>query len=314
MMCAEPAKSRGVALITALLVVALATIAAVSMASRQQLDLRRTSNVLHGDQAYLYVWGVENWAGRILTRDAEEAGDTATDHLNEDWATILPPIQVEGGEVSGHIEDMQGRFNLNNLITDNKINETELKRFQRLLDALGIETNLANAVLDWMDSDLQPRFPDGAEEDEYLKFEPPYRNPNTPFVDVSELRLVKGMTPAVYTALAPYITALPKATSINVNTAPALVLRTLADGITETDAQSLVDARETEPFTKIDDFLQQDALAGRDIGNEGLSVTSEFFRVKAEAQIGQTRSRLTSLLVRDANGAITVLARSQGIL
>jgi general secretion pathway protein K len=308
MISGAPAQSRGVALITALLVVALASVAAVAMANRQQLDIRRAANILHGDQATLYARGVETWALQILTRDRK---DTQTDHPGEDWATILPPLAVEGGEVSGYIEDMQARFNLNNLTQGNTINEAELVRFRRLLETLDVEPNLANAVIDWIDPNLEPRFPNGAEEDEYLRFEPPYRNANRPLASVSELRLIKGVDGAIYERLAPYVAALPTAATINVNTAPVTVLRSLADGLTESDAESLVEARGEDGFASVEDFLKQDVLAGRTIEAEGLSVNSTYFRVHAETRVGRVGARLVSLVERPSDGPVRVIMRSR---
>ncbi len=115
---------RGVALVTALLVVALATVAAVAMASRQQLDVRRTANLLQGDQAYVYAQAVEDWARVVLKRDAE---DNQIDKLDDDWAQRLSPIVVPGGQVDGFIIDLQGRFNLNNLVKpDGQLSEPDL--------------------------------------------------------------------------------------------------------------------------------------------------------------------------------------------
>ena len=46
-------RQRGVALLTVMLVVALATTTAVAMASRQQVDIRRTENTLYQGQALM---------------------------------------------------------------------------------------------------------------------------------------------------------------------------------------------------------------------------------------------------------------------
>ena len=125
---------RGVALVTALLVVALATVAAVAMASRQQLDVRRTANLLQGDQAYVYAQAVEDWARVVLKRDAK---DNQIDKLDDDWAQRLSPIVVPGGQVDGFIIDLQGRFNLNNLVKpDGQLSEPDLKYFQNLRSGL----------------------------------------------------------------------------------------------------------------------------------------------------------------------------------
>ena len=53
---------RGVALVTALLVVSLATVAAAAMATRLHVDMRRTANLLHSEQAYAYAIAAESWA------------------------------------------------------------------------------------------------------------------------------------------------------------------------------------------------------------------------------------------------------------
>jgi hypothetical protein len=130
--CPASSRQRGVALITALLVVSLVTVIAVAMATRQHIDVRLTGNLVHGEQAYAYALAAESWARVILRRD-----DIQSDHdsLDEDWATALPPIAVEGGQVSGKIEDLQGRFNINNLVMpDGKVSEADVAYFRRLLE------------------------------------------------------------------------------------------------------------------------------------------------------------------------------------
>ena len=237
-------RQQGVALVTALLVVSLATVAAVAMATRLQVDMRRTGNLLHGEQAYAYAVAAESWAYVILRRDRKE---TKHDSLDEDWSTALPPIPVEGGFVSGRIEDLQGRFNVNNLVSaDGEARFGTLEYYKRLLDLLGLEAALATALLDWIDADINATFPDGAEDDEYLRADLPYRAANRPLVDISELRLVKGYTPEVLALLEPHVTALPAATLINVNTATPVVLQALHADLEEGDVEQLLEARDEE--------------------------------------------------------------------
>ena len=302
------AGQKGVALITALLVVAMATVAAVAMVERLDLDVRRSANLLHGEQAALYTRAVEDWARHILARDAR---DSKVDHAGEDWATILPAIAVDGGEVAGSIVDLQGRFNLNNLIVEGKPNEVEVVRFRRLLAALRIDAEITDALLDWLDPDLEPRFPEGAEEDEYLREEPAYRNANDYFATVSELRLVRGVTPEIYLALRPHVAALPRVTTINVNTATAPVLQSLAEGIGAADAEALIRDRGDDGYPTVADFLKHDALAGREVGEQGLSVSSGFFRVNSETHVGRIRSRMYSLIERTGESSVRVAMRSR---
>lgn len=306
-----PVRSKGVALITVLLVVALATIAAAAMATRQQLDMRRTGNVLDGDQAYLYALGAESWAVGILAKDQKE---NKTDSLNDKWATVLPPIPIEGGEISGAIEDVQGRFNLNNLLAQNgKPSQPDLEMFQRLLVEVGLEPNLAQAVLDWIDPDIDPHFPEGAEDDAYLKEQLPYRTANRPMASPTELLLVKGFTAEAYARLAPYVTALPMRTTINVNTASAPVLMALAKDISTSDAEALIEARGQKGFPDVGTFKAQGALAGRAINQASIGVTSQYFQLRAQVHVGQGRAQLSSLLERAQDGKIRAIMRSREI-
>jgi len=332
-------RQQGVALITALLVVSLATVAAVAMAERFQLDMRRSANLLNGEQAYAYAVAAEDWAYVILRRDRSESQH---DSLDEDWSTSLPPIPVEGGFVIGHIEDLQGRFNVNNLIlavsgsgagaksgagaavkaaaragakaktsaAPNVSSTTpDLDYYKRLLEALDLEPTLATALLDWLDGDIDVTLPDGAEDDEYLRADLPYRAANRPMVDISELRLVKGYTPEVLAKLEPYITALPVATTINVNTASPVVLQALHAELEPSDVEQLIEVREEEPFTDKAAFLAHNALAGLDLAI-GVDVKSDWFNVQTDVSVGRGRARLESRIVRTAD-KLQVVSRTR---
>ena len=210
-------KNKGVALVTALLVVSLAATAALTLSARQQFDIRRTANLINGDQAWLYAKGAEAWSMAILMRDLE---DNNTDSLQDTWAQTLPPIELPGGFMTGEIEDLHSRLNLNNLVQNKKSDPLTFSRFQRLLAVLELEPELAQAVVDWMDDNIDALTPDGAEDDYYLGLEYPYLAANRKLVSVSELRLIKGIDQKIYERLSPYVTALPERTAINVNTAP----------------------------------------------------------------------------------------------
>lgn len=313
---------RGVALITAMLVVALATVAAVAMVSRQQLDIRRTGNILGYDQASLYATGAEAWAGQILRRDQ----DYKVDHLGEDWATILPPMPIDGGELSGSIQDPQGRFNLNNLVKKEKntetgeetfvINRVELERFRRLLGVLELDPSLAEMVLDWIDADIDARFP-GAEDGAYMGKEVPYRTANRPLASASELLLVEGFTPEIFQRIEPFVTALPGGTTLNVNTIPEdkpELVMSLAEGIGRGDAESVLQARGKEGFPSVKEFLAHPAFAGR-VGQgqeQGLSVATNYFMVTTYVSLARMTLTTHSLVERSAEGNTRLIRRYQG--
>ncbi|HHO69317.1 MAG TPA: general secretion pathway protein GspK [Gammaproteobacteria bacterium] len=290
-------RQRGVALITAVLMVSLATVAAVAMATRQQLDLRRTGNLLHGEQAWAYVLGAESWARVILARDLSQ---NKTDSGQDDWATQVPAAFVEGGSVAGRVVDLQGRFNLNSLVDAQGLAvPAAIARFKRLLQVLDISETLANALVDWLDKNVDVTFPDGAEDNAYLLLNPPYRAANRPLGSVSELRLVQGFSAEVVDKLRPFVCALPTAAgAVNVNTAPAEVLRTLAANLSETDGEALLAAREQGVFDDVARFLALAPLAGKEVDTDSVSVASQWFRLVAEASVGQGYAALTSLFQR----------------
>lgn len=302
-------RQRGVALITAVLVTAVIAVTAVAMAAQQKLDVRRTANMIDGERAYVFALGVESWVQQVLLRDRRE---NQVDDLGEPWAQRLPAITVEGAVIGGHLDDLQGRFNLNNLVDKDKPSLPDVERFQRLLAAVGADPNLVNAIVDWIDADGETSFPDGAEDAEYLRATPAYRAANRPMASASELLLIRGVTADIYQKLAPLVTALPTRTAINVNTAPAAVLMCLALGVTEEDAKELIEARQKESFLNVQSFLQHPALAGRAVQIEGLSVSTDYFLLDAAAQWGRGRVRLYSVLYRGSNNHAQVVARGQG--
>lgn len=303
-------RQRGVAIITAIFYTVLASILAVSLVSTLQLEIRRTGNVIDNDRAYVFGLGVEAWVTQLLLRD-----DAKKDSLDEDWAIVLPPIVVEGGQIAGRIEDMQGRFNLNNLVIEGKRSEPDVQRFNRLLQVLGITAEITPAIVDWLDEDAEPSFPDGAEDDAYYSQPVPYRAANRLMASPSELRLIKGVTPEIFDLIEPYVTALPQRTALNVNTASAPLLATITDGMTLADGETLIELRDEESFPNVDQFLQQPVFQDKEgIQSEALSVTTEYFLVDAQTQYGERgKLRLFSLLQRKGGKVATVM-RAEGVL
>ncbi len=306
-------KQRGVALITALLVVALASIAAVAMLSAQNVAIHRTGNILASQQAWWYATGMEQWAVTLLDRDHQ---DGTVDSLDEQWARQVDFLPIENGYLKGHMVDLQGRFNLNSLAAPKP--EAAMQQFMRLLENIPDvdpvqAPALAQAVRDWIDADINPQIPDGAEDNYYLGLEPAYRTPNRLMDTPSELLAVRGFTPAIYRALAPYVATLPQAGSaINVNTAPAPVLMSLAPDLDPAQIASLVDARKDKPYASVQSFLAEPAFAGRSIKDNGLSVSSQYFLARGEVHVGDGRVILYSLLYRDNRGNTRVIEHSKG--
>ena len=294
-------------MITAMMITALAAIVAANLAWDNALDVRRTMMLLNRDQAIQVALGAESWVASILSQDA---ADSDTDHLGEIWASDLPGLPIDGGEVFGVIEDLQGRFNINNLIDQSgQVEEQSLEQFQRLLAALGLDPRFAGIAGDWMDSDMEASFPDGAEDSIYTSMLPPYRAANQLLTSVSELAAIEGMDKATFDLLAPHITALPGRTDINVNTATPAVLQALGEEITAGDVESLIAEREFDGFTDVPTAFS--SLVADDVLNN-LAETSNFFQLKVIVRIDTVRITLYSTLQRGATGNVTPIVRSFG--
>ena len=181
----------GIALLSAILITLTATAIIVSISHEEAFTIRKTSRILLMDRARLYALGLEDWAQIFLQKDRE---DTAIDHLGEDWAISIPGLPIEGGLLSGFIEDEQAKFNINNLL----VSEEWVNRFRRLCNNLDIDTTFISALLDWIDEDFEVRYPDGAEEHYDT-----YRVANRAMVDTSELLLVKHVTVEIFDSLKP---------------------------------------------------------------------------------------------------------------
>jgi general secretion pathway protein K len=267
----------GAAVLVAMLVVALAAMAASSFMFRSSVQWRRLENLVHLDQAHWVLRAAEQWGAAVLQDDARLS---SVDHLGEVWAMQLPPVEAEGYQVSGRMEEQDGRFNLNNLVAGGKVNEEQLLTFARLLRILHLPDDLGAVVADWLDEDDVPLNGDSVESAYYAALSPPYRAANHPMISVNELLGVKGFDRNVLAALRPYVTALPTGTTVNVNTAPPEVLAAVVEGLGLTEAYAMVAKRERIYYRNIQDF-QQALPSGLVSPENRISVSSQYFIVKA---------------------------------
>ena len=304
-------RQHGVALITAIVLVAIATVLAVHIGTRAALDLRRTAGIAALDQGWHVALGAEAWAAEVLRDDLE---DTETDHLAEAWAQPLPPLPIDGGDVRGVLEDMQGRFNLNNLVDkDREVDEASVARFERLLLMVGAQPRWARIMADWIDSDTIPQIPEGAEDGTYLSQNPPYRAANVLVTTTTEMMALPGMTRDEFERIRPYVAALPVGTRINLCTAKAPVLAALVEGGTDFGEAELLAANRREGCfpTRADLQATLDQSAWHEIA-ESVSETSDWFRALTAVRIGTSEFTLYSLIERNGASGIRTVLRSTG--
>jgi general secretion pathway protein K len=264
------AGERGAALLVALIVSAIAAGIAGNMLFRGELQVSGTRQLTRQVQAWQLGAGMEDWALAILQRDAEIT--PFWDGLDDPWATPLPPTPIPGGEISGQMTDLSGRFNLNSLFDplDGTENALAVRRFRRLVvEVLNLNPAIVDQVLDRMDTDSTVR-PVGLET-----------GPGTGFLrHESELRGLPALDEAALRTLLPLVAVLPPRAGININTAPAQVLMALAPGIDAALALQIAPTR-GRPWQAVAMFTDRALLEGIEIEPQGLDVRSSGFLARA---------------------------------
>jgi general secretion pathway protein K len=303
-----PGKQAGIAVLTAILVVAIATVLAVNLLWQASVNLRRTESLLLQDQARQWDIAGEDFAKHWLAEDSPARGGNQIDTLQDDWAKpVAFPLDV--GTIQGQLEDMQGRFNLNGLIDVSGQPVKEIvEQYRKLLTLLPLEppldpgtaNALVDATIDWIDFNQFPE-PEGAEDDRYTNRLPPYRAANYWFTSTSELLAIEGYTAEIVRALRPYVTALPPSSGsgqglrLNINTAPAIVLASLVDGVTADYMEPFLNQAYDDPS----DFTGDLATDGKQIPPQiALGVQSDWFLLTVTTSIGTVQSTMYSLLER----------------
>ena len=310
-------KHRGVALIMVLMAMALVVMLATGMVRQQNLQVFKAGHYLAQQQGYSIALGAEEFARRILIRDFEEDQENGVmvDSLDELWAMRAAILPLDNNGVAEvQIDDLGGRLNLNDLLTTaGDVDPLVRDRVDRLLQALDVTGVTVDALIDWIDADDQPVSAYGAEDGTYLMAEPSYRAANQPFVSVSELRLIEGMTEESYRLLQPHVTALPvTGVGINVNTATVPVLMSLHEGMTEASASAIVEKREDERFEDLRDFLALPEFSGMGLRAGGLALRTNFFDVVSRITYDNRVVNMVSRVFRDSEGEVRVVHRDSG--
>ena len=307
------ARQRGVALITAMLIFALLGSLALSLTWDNQLDMRRTMALLFYEEGVQAALGAESWVQGILRQDLE---DSDADHLGEIWAIEMPALPLVSdtiqGEVFGAVEDLQGRFNVNNLVDQNgDVDVESVEQFGRLLAALSLDPRFAGIAADWLDADREASFPDGAEDPIYTSMTPPYRTANQSLTNATELAALEGMDKASFDTLLPHIIALPGRTAVNVNTATAAVLQSLDENISSADVERLLAERQDGGFPDISSAFSP--LVTPEVLNQ-LEETTNYFRLKVVVRIATVRVTYFSIFHRAPGGDVIPILRSFGTI
>lgn len=291
---------RGVAAVTAILVVAVAASAATYMLAQQSATLSQTALVASRAQADLYGQAGLDWALGIL---AEDARTSTTDTLAEAWARPIAGLPVERAVVSGRIADAQARFNLNNVVKDGRRSDPDVQILRRLLASLQLDPELASAVVDWIDADSDPTGQGGAEDSYYLSQPRPGRAANRPMAQVEELHRVRGFDAKTVAALAPHVIAIAAArTPVNANTADATVLGAILPELPPEEIRALVASRNATPFKDKADLAARARKAAPAAIEADLDVKSSTFLVQVLVAQDDVQVAFEALVARSSGG------------
>lgn len=296
----QPDRQRGVAVITALLLTTLAITIVASLFWQQQVQVRSIENQRLQLQKQWILRGALDWAGLILREDQKHS---SVDNLDEPWAVPLAETRldqyIESGRtgtdiadasLSGGISDAQARYNLTNLCPNGIINPAEVAVFERLLYYAKLDPALAQATADVMAAALKK--PESAPANRQSSPQP------MKLAYLDDLLAVPGFTPEILDRLKDLVIFLPRATPVNVNTAPAEVLAAMIDTLSPADAATLVTSRNTASFRDLADFTSR--LPGQPLSASSgkASVTTNFFLVNGKVSMTRTGLEMQALLER----------------
>ena len=299
------------AMLVALIMVTLILLIMASISYQQQLDFKRSSQILISDQVILLALSGESWAKKILADD-----DQSVDSFEDNWADSIPVMPVEGGWLTGCILDLNARFNINNLATyktatlnDDLANSkaSQATVYLALLDLLALDStdDRVAVLVDWLDADDQLVIAGGAEDADYSIEVPARLAANRMLADISEIVAIKGYSARDLSLLRPHITALLGGTKINVNTASRQVLLAMAAGIID---DYIVDAiMDNRPFADMDDFYtlaadetgyMEVAELKKQLPDTLLDTKSNYFQLNARVSLVGTEIGLRSTFYR----------------
>ena len=295
---------RGAALLTAMLTVTLVATIASAALWQQWRQVEIESAERGRSQTAWMMTGALDWTRLILREDALSAQGAGVDHLGEPWAlpvqesklsTFLSQDQQwrEGDAevfLSGQISDAQSQLNVMNLLENGQISLPALQRFGRLFERL----NLPLQELQSMARQLQAaaaasKSTGGAPSSAALM---PQQTHQLVWL---------GLSPSTLAALNNFITLLPEATPVNLNTAPAEVLMASLPGVDLATARQWVSLRERGHWASLDAARQAMGAAGQHLQSDQHAVQTRYFEVTGRMRIDDVVQVEQLLVKREGN-------------
>jgi general secretion pathway protein K len=295
-------RQSGAALLLAMLTVALVATLASAALWQQWRAIEVEGAERSRVQATWILQGALDWARLILAEDGRKGG---SDNLTEPWSIPLEPArlstflaadrsdalladQSSSAFLSGQMVDLQSRLNVRNLIVADKVHGPTRDAFVRLFNAL----NLPRQELDTMVSTLLL-----AQQAGNASQGPAIQAPLMP--QVLEQLVWLGLSPGSIVQLRPYVTVLPEFTKVNLNTAPAVVLRAVVSDLDMAGAQQLVQKRDNKPWDTLEEFNSAAGLTAKPPDAEMVAIQTRFFEVRGTLELEGQPLHEIALMQRD---------------
>lgn len=328
----SPAQSRqrGMAVVSALLIVAVIAVLAASLLGRQSAFIRTTQGEQFRAQARWLLRGEVNEAQRTLRAEAVREPTTRLDGLwNRPFSRQgAGQVAADGGRLVSEISDEQGKFNLRNLVDRGRIDPLEAEVFTRLCALVGVPAPLARSVMrrvavslgdsgaqaDGVPPDAGGRQSARLAESLGLPADLPRTAQAPRLRALEDLLAVPGVDAGVLARLVPFVTVLPERTWINANTASAEVVASGVEGLSLDKARALLVARDKgQWFINRGDFANRLRMPEQDVSEVRMGVTSHWFRVASVLDTARTKYVQAALLHDDKSTLPRVVWLREGV-
>lgn len=282
-----PQPQRGAALLVAMLILTLVSTLAAGMVWQQWRATEVESAERARVQAGWILTGALDWGRLVLREDGRSGGP---DHLGEVWATPLAETRLstflsndrdhgdgDGGPeafLSGGIRDVQSRYNLRNLVAEDKIVEKELQVLKRLCETAEVSQATADLIATgllaaWRQSDP------GSTADGAAALAPH---------SMAQLQWL-GVDAQSIQRLVPFVDLLPSPTPVNANTASREVLAGVIDGLDPGSAERLVQVRQRTPFKSLAEIEKQIDGGKTKLDAQRVGISSNFFEISGRLRL-----------------------------
>jgi general secretion pathway protein K len=250
-------------------------------------------------QSLWVLTGSLDWVRLILREDARAGG---ADHLGEPWAVPLEEARLstflaaeensnvdDAGSMqqtflSGRVNDLQARLNVRNLMVGGKVSDPALAAFSKLFEHLGLPPSELTALT----------------ENLLLALNTGTTNPQAPLMPQRFDQLAwLGLSSKSLAVLRPFVTLLPEATPVNLNTASATVLYACIPSLDMAQAQRMVSTRQLSHFRALADASRLLGDITPPLNDGQHTVSSRFFEVLGRLRQDQTVVDELSVLQRD---------------